>query len=523
MRLFNFWRTRPESDVVEPETHPEPQTVEVRVPRPATPPREEPAKKKREPLVLPHVLDGSEPVFVVKVSPFIEHENVSNSQFEEWTGLDLNARFDVFEREKVLSFSEAELRAFLERSGLVMIERYGSGTANVEWVRIIRKPSLPWLMEWKCANTDAFLEHQFQVGRYAGKNWRGVAYVTTRFLSPTLRRKILFEVPHGSSRECAERGAFQIYVWSTPHHGIVRNSTPPVKLWGNPVDCRDPAFQPAEHTLGVNIWDGAYSVAELFPNALYIHHDLVETGSNNELKILSHLLNETIRLLNDPVGFNALVERAREEWEQTQRTIFTTLVEHSIPARSDRHREAVTAAQDKINAALASLAAAERELFGLQQSVLDPKSVAQRFEAEILKIQQGGVALVEKILFRNGEGEVPRLCVRTKEITSVNPKTNKTHLLGRYEIIFDLQNTEHIRFNNLDRRPDNCHGPHLNEHGAPCLGNIRRDLTGYLGHFEVEAAITLAIAFLQSPNPDDAWGRNILLFPLVEDGVVQGT
>lgn len=464
------------------------------------------------PAARPFVLDGSEKVFVVRANTL--NDVVSAKHLRDYIGIDYSVERADFEGKSVLGFSEPELRTFLDRSGLVVVERYGSNIPNIEWVRLIRKPDLPWFMGWKLHDNGAFLDYQFQFKRWEGDNWQGMAYVVTRTLSQVLKRKILFDVPHGHAAECTDRGAFQIYVWSTPRSSS-RAHTPPEEIWGYPVNCRDSSFQPTGQTpSSVIIRDGAWAVAEMLPNALYIHHDLVHRGTSNELKIMLKLLTEVARFVGDPAEYEAFVQRAREAHAKEQREIFTCLVEKSIPERSKRHEELVSLTKEKIDRVRGELVTAERELFGLQQSLLDPKEVARRFEEELLKLQQGKVALVQDLFFRAHRGGIPRLHALTEEITSVNPSTGKTHLLGQYEIIFDLERAQ-TRFLNRDRRPEGVHGPHLDNDGSPCFGNIADDMAGYIGHFEIEAALALAIAFLQSPNMDDSWGRKIRYFPVV--------
>ncbi|MDO8408062.1 MAG: hypothetical protein Q7S95_02395 [bacterium] len=426
-----------------------------------------------------------------------------------------------FEGKTVLAFQASDLAAFVDRHNLVMVERYGSNAPNVEWVRFAQKPRLPRSVHEQLRNKSRMLEHQFEMGRWSSsdespESWRRVAYTAARILAPTLRRKIILDVPHGHVHEYAERGAFQIYVWSTPDATGSRDTRPPRTIWGYNVDCRDQGFKPSDTApAGIPIRDGDWAVAELFPNALYIHHDMVHHGTDAELNIMALLLTEVATILADPTDFDARAALAREESVKRQQRIFRRLVEGSIPGRSERHKELIAVTRVKIERTRGELFAAERELFGLENSAIDPEEVGKRFEEEISRLKHGGLEPVERVYFKDVGGSIPRLYGRTKEITSVDPQTRRTHLLGRYEISLDFETGE-IRFQNLDRRPEGCHGPHLSGEGYPCLGNIKDEMAGYLAHFEAEAAFTLAIAFLQSPNPNDVWGNHIRLFPVVK-------
>ncbi len=94
------------------------------------------------------------------------------------------------------------------------------------------------------------------------------------------------------------------------------------------------------------------------------------------------------------------------------------------------------------------------------------------------------------------------------------------HLIGKFEIDISLTALGRIRFRNttnpvtLDGATINA--PHVNSEGQPCLGNISDILPELIGKRDFATAVQLAIAYLQTANTEDPWGRRVNLWPVVE-------
>jgi hypothetical protein len=376
---------------------------------------------------------------------------------------------------------------------------------------------------------EAMLAHQFEVKQFNGEGQDKFAYLVSRILGPTVNRKIIFSVPHGVRQPYSNLGGFQVYVWSTPDETCHRDHDgwTPSCIWGYNVDHIHGPFRPdpMRPDAGMLIKDGDYAVAELFENALYIHHDLVHESTADALHIMARVLQEAANYVRNPEKLKDEICKAREAYLQKQQAEFEALVQKAIPSRAENRKGNMDAARREVARLRQQCFEAERKLFGLEHAMLDPAVVAERFRSEFAKLQQGKVAFVEKVEFRVDGDDVPQMHVYTSELTAKDTRSGKTYVLGHYriELNLDAKKDEYdeyydstIKMFNLDRQPEDYHHPHVDTDGTPCLGNLGQQLPEYVAHFEIEAAITLAIAFLQTLNPDDGGWVYIQNFPLVD-------
>jgi hypothetical protein len=104
-----------------------------------------------------------------------------------------------------------------------------------------------------------------------------------------------------------------------------------------------------------------------------------------------------------------------------------------------------------------------------------------------------------------------------------DPRTGTVHELGQYQIHIALNQqgwSPDLRFFNK-KGPLRCanlgcytlHAPHVQGEGRPCLGNTSSTFSQLFQTQEYGVAIQVALAFLESVNVDDAWGRNIDRWP----------
>jgi len=479
------------------------------------------AKQKVPPLGMPAARpfhleadrDNAErtPLFVVR------YNNLALG-YEEMVACGLRNEYGAFESRDVLGFTHAEMETLLKRNGhIMMAQRYGSTQPNVEWVKLERELSFPDDMNG-LFQKEAMLQYPFETRNFNGCSQSKFSYLLSRMLGPVVKRKILFDTPHGYQKPYQPRGAFQVHVYSTPHGDDFDHA--PRKIWGYDVYSRD-AFVPegVKEDAGVLIKDGDYAVAELFENALYIHHDLVHSGTDNEFRIMARLLQEVVKILDDPEVFAEELRKARTVFMEAQQKLFERIVQGSIPKRTQRTNTQLVEARENADRLRKEYFEANRHLFGLQNALLDPKVVAGRFREELEKLQQGKVACVEKVVLNGDDDRYSELEVYTTELTARYPREDTEYLLGRYRIVlrldYDADCDGLITMFNLDRQPEGNHHPHVEANGRPCLGNLSTELPEYVAHFEIEAAITLAIAFLQTLTRDDNGYISISYFPVV--------
>lgn len=104
-----------------------------------------------------------------------------------------------------------------------------------------------------------------------------------------------------------------------------------------------------------------------------------------------------------------------------------------------------------------------------------------------------------------------------------DPRSKLLHQLGAFEIHLPLAGTA-IKILNKDGpvhlgESHYMTAPHVNASGYPCLGNYQDVFAELLQERQFAAAVQMAIAFLESVNVSDPWGRNINRFPIASEPV----
>lgn len=443
----------------------------------------------------------------------------------------------IFEGKQVFVFAEKELVTFLKKSHLHLAKKTACGTKNVEWIWFDATPDLsekvlkisgPKLCEpVRSENVDVN-----DIDKASRKSYQ---YVIASLLYPLLGRPIKFSVPHNKIRDFDHKGPFQIYIWSTPTDRF-RNVTPPRQVWGIPVSCRDEAYVPdnrrdkkqfgSKKYAGIPIRDGKYIVAELFSNALYVHHDLVHHSDNNEIVLFVELLRRCQPLLASAKEFEKYRQEVEEERLAVEKEEFLLFVEKNVAEkRAHRQKKALALAEKDAEEKRLAFFEAERTLFAEREAQVDPNVVKVRFQEEFEKLQSGRVPLIEGAAFVV-KGGSPCVVLHTAEIVVKHPREGTMHLIGRCEVTFDLESGK-IRIVNLthtfESGGNTFHTPHVFDDGRTCLGNIYTELTEYLAHCELEAAAVLTTAFLQSVTNTPGYLEHLKLFPTINKGKARGS
>lgn len=116
-------------------------------------------------------------------------------------------------------------------------------------------------------------------------------------LLPFLKTDVALSVPHGESHPPVFDDNFHVWIWSSPE-GRKEVSTPE-EINNIRVDCTDHSFRPLYKGYVIHDNEG-WPIAELFPNNLYIFHDLCHFGSQREIKIFSWILEQVVAWLALP-------------------------------------------------------------------------------------------------------------------------------------------------------------------------------------------------------------------------------
>jgi hypothetical protein len=462
-------------------------------------------------------LDGSEELLVLNET----HAEHFDDARKYARGLVGDTRH--FEKNDAFVFTPEEFRLFAQRAGVIEAKRTSSQHRNISWVWLRKAVTLPKSalqhLPPACDTCTATVSAKYSAQRHCGhSSVEKFSEIIRRTLLPILQRDITFSVPHKESAAYASDGPFQIYVWSYPAGFTSKTVDAPLRVWNLPVACRDDWLIPKESFFGrimgvgkksVTITDGQYTVATLFPNALYIHHDIVHIGSEKELELFAVLLMKAAALIASPDEWKQLEERIAAAKADAEKQAFRDIIVASVTARATRNETAIKAAIKKARDLREQYFAAERELFTLEQMGQDPIVAQQKFIAEFEKLQQGKVPGVLGITIDPDDSE--HLVIHFDDIIVDHPiRRGVRHHLGKYDSTLNLSNGSikivNVTYGAKVQRDDGTrfHSPHIFEtYGRVCLGNIGGEMTAYIAHYELEAAATLIHAFLQSVTTVD--------------------
>jgi hypothetical protein len=167
---------------------------------------------------------------------------------------------------------------------------------------------------------------------------------------------------------------------------------------------------------------------------------------------------------------------------------------------------------------VAAVQQAETRLVELSQNArrIEYRMLDLDAEAEdMLGREFDALSMMEHV--RNVQVDEEEVVVSTDVIYCTNPKTGWRHRLGRFNIRLKLTEPYEVRFlNDNPIRWDGHwrHAPHVIDDGQPCLGNVQDLFPQLLATRNLTQAVQVAIAYLESVNPDDTWGRSIGQWPV---------
>ena len=334
-------------------------------------------------------------------------------------------------------------------------------------------------------------------------------------------------VPHNSSKDPVKNDKINIIIWSAKSGSNGKDV--PGKIWGIPVDCRDSAFGPTQTKENV-IYDGDYAVAELVNgNNLYIFHDLVHKGTENEMKIFRMLLENALKMVSPYVFAEILANKELEKEFQKELSKKNMSKYHDIMKKyyvdicSERFEnqvkemeEEVEGGKDEIQEMQKDLIEKIREIQDLEKRLMHLGSDKKEFKKEI-EVEFEKLLEVEKVLnvLTNADGLVE---IYTDTLYCTNPRTNKVHEIGKFKI--SISQADGLRWENLTRQVNAYEGgqmaPHIWKTGKACLGNMESVFPELLANYEYSILAQMAIQFVESVNVDDSAGKHIDKWPIAK-------
>lgn len=325
-------------------------------------------------------------------------------------------------------------------------------------------------------------------------------------LSQTVQKPIELYVPHHTRR--AERttgGTFQIYVWSAPETGGGHcTSNVPEKMWGHYVGCRDESFNYTGH--GIALTHEGYTWGELSKHSLYIYQDIVDRHTVDDLCIFAYMLKQAAELYAS-TDWSKIDEIKEEERLRAEQEVIRRMAKRT----ADRARKRAARTIKDLEAAIKTK---QEEWFELNNQVavakadLTEEGIEDKFLGEFNRLKD-----FEQIETARFEGNT--LIVTTKPLNSHDRRNGNDYHLGPIEMKMSFGGYTSVYMKSLNKGRNRRTLPHCSEGaGEVCLGNISKELNSYTSNFEMLAAVSMMLSFIQNGvDTGDPWGRNLLNFP----------
>lgn len=346
--------------------------------------------------------------------------------------------------------------------------------------------------------TDA-TPHNVSAEGFGGRRLTVLTSLVRDILLPAVGADVLVKDCAGSNQRPLEDGTFRIFFHASPI-GSASMETPE-RVWGYRLLKRGPAFVPsaAGHPI---IDDAGFIVGELVGNNLYLHQEYIHYGTKIEAAMVARLLLEVRKELHAAKTATAetLSRKLAEHFVGECRRQITSCTARGLNASP----QDVTRARTELRDGIKTTRLAELNLFRLQAA---PSEEIGREYDELLKL-----ANVVDVRVSNDT-----IVVVTKTLYCVHPKTRQKHEIGAFEIHISTRAAT-IKWYNQTRKVlggrGSMNAPHVDENGNACFGNTKELFPMLINKREFASAVELAIAFVESVNLDDTWGKYLGQWPV---------
>ncbi len=313
------------------------------------------------------------------------------------------------------------------------------------------------------------------------------------FLSPFLRQEIHVKNCHGRAQRPLDDGMFHVFFNSSPAGSPAEDV--PEKLLGCDLIRQDKAFGPTG--LGIPLFEKeGFIYAELVGNNLYLHQYLLTHASKAEAKMLARLFIKAGKLVEKQASRDGGPRFTEEDLKEELALIASTV------AAAGKKDKPVT--EEELSKALREAVNADSEMYRLEHS-----------GAEELGREFDELCRVYKV--RSVEVKQRSIVIMTDMLYCVDPRSGKRHEIGEFKITIPMDNSAEVTWLNQTRtiKMDGrtMHAPHVSSHGHACFGNTQDLFPMLIKKREFASAVQLAIAFVESVNTSDAWGKGITRFP----------
>lgn len=330
--------------------------------------------------------------------------------------------------------------------------------------------------------------------------------LTRDLLLPVVANDVRIVNCGGRTRSPLTSGAFNIYIASSPAGSQLLDT--PNTIWGYRLLKSEKAFVPSTQGLPL-VDDQGFIVAELVNSNLYLHSSFIHYGTKAEAALLARILVEVRKELSGAAELTP-AEIDRRVCRHFELECERQLAYGVVPvSRVEGVKAELKQTQASYRTLLKSAAVAESELYRVESAPTE--ELGREFDA-LLRIPKVKDVKVNR----------DYIVVTTEILNCKDPRDQVLHEIGAFDIYIPISQHNAVIWKNLTRRVNgdyrNMNAPHVNNEGLACLGNVKDVFPALIARREFAAAIEVAIAFVESVNVDDKWGKYINQWPLAKTG-----
>ncbi len=312
------------------------------------------------------------------------------------------------------------------------------------------------------------------------------------FLSPFLSQEIHVKNCQGRNQRPLNDGMFHVFFNSSPVGQPVEGA--PKKLLGCDLIRQDKAFGPTG--LGTPLFENnGFIYAELVGRNLYLHQYLLTHASKAEAKLLARLFIKVGRMIQKQDSRQGGARFTEEDLREELALIAETV-------KVGKNEKPIT--EQELSKALREVVNTDLEMYRLEHS--GAEELGREFD-ELCRIYK----------VRSVEVKQKSIVIMTDMLYCVDPRSGIRHEIGEFKITIPMDARSDVSWLNQTRTIQmdgrTMHAPHVSSRGKACYGNTQDLFPMLIKKREFASAVQLAIAFVESVNTSDAWGKGISRFP----------
>lgn len=297
-------------------------------------------------------------------------------------------------------------------------------------------------------------------------------------LLPAVNCEVYLRDCRGTPQQPADDGSFHILYNSRPVAALGEAGTP--------------------SGLGIPIMSAGKFVGELIDRNCYLFADELGYAARQDVKRFAQVLQrvrDQVVVWEAVNGSDLVDDQFIEEClGQVRARMLETADLGAVDAQFN-------AASEELTKILKVAQQAERDVIQLDA-----------FPEEALAREYDSLLNIKKVIGVNVTNS--KIVVETDTLYCEDPQTRVVHRIGEFDIHIPMNAHEYIRFLRKGGLVHGMNAPHVSDGGHACLGNTQDLFPELIRKREFASAVQLAIAFLESVNKDDPWGRRIEQWPV---------